>query len=333
MENIIFIKKQDIKDKLTITLKQELKNIFKENEKIAVKLHMGEKGNKYFLKPELVKVVVGVLRELGAKPFLFDSPVMYPGGRSTPEKYLRTAEEHGFSEESMGCPVVVSDDFIEHKTDNLNVQVCKLLAEADGMLVLSHVKGHMCCGFGGAIKNLGMGGVAIKTKKDIHSLANPVFVGDCMGCESCVKACPVGTIAMKDGKADFNYEGCWGCGVCIDMCPANVLKHKIASFDRLLAEGAYGVLEKSKKYYFVNVMKDITKWCDCCGNPGGIIAEDVGLLMGKDIVSIEKASIDLINKKAGKDVFFEANKKSPLEQIKEAEKLGMGSLDYELVEK
>lgn len=331
MENIIFINK-DKEPTFKEILKQELKSIFQENEEIAIKLHMGEKGNKYYLKPNFVKMIVNILKELNTKPFLFDSPVIYPGGRNTIEKYYSTAEEHGFTEENIGCPIIISNDFEYIKTEHLNAEVCKPLLEADGLLVLSHVKGHMCSGFGASIKNLGMGGMTIKTKTDIHNFANPMFVGDCTGCGTCVKICPVETISLKDNKAYFNLSGCWGCGLCINACPSNVLKPKVAKFDRLIAEGAFAVL-KNKKAYYINVLKDITKLCDCCSDPEGIVLEDIGTLLGKDIVAIEKASFDLINKKAGKDLFKEIHKKSPLEHIKEAQKLGLGNLNYELIEK
>jgi hypothetical protein len=329
MQKVIFIEKDE---KIKDILKEQLKGIFQENEKIAIKLHMGEIGNKYYLKPDFVKKAVDVLKEIGCKPFLFDSLVIYPGGRDTKEKYQKTAAEHGFTEENIGCPIIIDNEFKEIKTEHLDTQVCKPLAEADGLLVLTHVKGHMCSGFGGSIKNLGMGGVTIKTKKDIHNFANPMFVGDCTGCGTCVKICPVKTISLENNKAVFNLNGCWGCGQCIVTCPSNVLKPKIAGFDTLIAESASAVL-KDKKAYFVNVIKDITELCDCRSDPGKIVLEDIGTLLGKDIVAIEKASLDLINKKAGKDIFKEIHKKSPFLHIKEAERLGLGNLNYEVIER
>lgn len=328
MKEIIFFK--DIDNIFRKTLFDEFKDIFHKDDKIAVKLHMGEKGNPYYLKPEFVKIFVETLKELKTKPFLFDSPVMYPGGRHTADKYLETAAEHGFTEKIIGCLIVISNESECIKTEHLKVEVCKPLLEADGLVVLSHVKGHMCCGFGGAIKNLGMGGVSIKTKANIHNFANPIFAGECTGCGTCAKICPASTISIKDKKANFNYSGCWGCGQCIVSCPSNVLKPKIATFDRLIAEGASAVLKNKKKTYFINVIKDIAKLCDCCSDPGEIVLEDIGIIMGNDIVAVEKASLDLINEKAGKDLFLEIHKKSPLEHIKEAKELGLGCLDYKL---
>ncbi len=331
MERIRFIEDKYVPSLFKRIAKEELSRHFFPNERVAIKLHMGELGNDYYLKPDFVKIIVDILKELGIEPFLFDSPVIYPGGRDTVEKYYKTAEKHGFNEDELGCRIVISNDSKLVKTENLCVEVCKPLIESDGLLVLSHVKGHMCSGFGGAIKNLGMGGVTIKTKRDIHQLASPVFVDECSGCGSCVKLCPVGAIKLKNKKANFDLENCWGCGVCIVGCPSNALKPRVASFDRLIAEGAYAVLKGIRKSYYVNVIKNITRLCDCAKDPGGIVLDDIGILLGRDIVAIEKASFDLINKKAGKDIFKELHKKSPFEHIKEAERLGLGNLNYELV--
>jgi uncharacterized Fe-S center protein len=313
-------------------LKRELPKFFSRNDQVAVKLHMGEAGNKYFIKPTIVGQVVACMKEIGLKPFLFDSPVKYHGLRSTPENYLKTAKAHGFSENSIGCPVIVSDDFVEAETSHSNVQVCKPLAKADGMLVLSHVKGHACCGFGAAIKNLGMGAVTRKTKGDIHDGGSPVFKDDkdCVGCGKCAEYCPAGAISIK-GKARFDYESCWGCNLCVMYCPQKVLRVKAATFDKLLAEGAAAVLSRTGKVYYMNVLRDIAQLCDCVGggkNP--IVAPDLGVLFGDDIVAIDKASMDLINEKMGHDLFLKINHKSPIEHIREAAALSMGMMEYEM---
>ena len=258
------------------TLKEQIKGFFKKGSRIAVKLHMGEKGNKYYIKPDAIKGIVSVLKELGLKPFLFDSVVLYSGERDTKEKYYATAKKHGFTEEKIGCHIVISDTGVEVKTDNLTAHVCKELAEADGMLVVSHVKGHCCYGFGGAIKNLGMGGVTPKTKEAIH-----------------------------------------------------LAKFGLVSSDRLLAESAYAVLSKFKKAFFINFIIDITKECDCCSNAGPIVADDIGVLFGKDIVAIDQASVDLIySQKYG--VFEKLHNKDPYLQIKYARELGMGKRKYDI---
>ncbi len=169
-------------EKLESILKVQLKGVFKENDKIAVKLHMGEAGNKYYIKPEFVKKVISILRDINTNPFLFDSPVMYPGSRDTINKYYDTAKRHGFTEQNIRSPVIISNESVKVKGKHMEYEVCKYIAEADGILVVSHVKGHMCSGFGGAIKNLGMGGVSKNTKRGIHVNGQPSCTGECTLC-------------------------------------------------------------------------------------------------------------------------------------------------------
>ncbi len=326
METITFIDKNDI-GKFDSVLKEKLNNFFPSGSKIAVKLHMGEEGNEYFLKPEWAKKVVDVLKQLELKPFLFDSPVMYEGERDSVEKYLKTAEKHGFSEKTIGCPIIISNENVKVKTKHLTAEVCKPLHESEHMLVLTHVKGHGCAGFGAAIKNLGMGGVSKKTKKDIHSGGGPLIQDNCIACGVCAKACAFGAIEIKE-KAVCNEDGCWGCSVCYYVCPNNAIKVKNATFDVLLAEAAGAAIKDMKKVFYVNVIINIAKHCDCWGGDNNIVLDDIGVLLGGDIVAIDKASFDMINKKAGKDLFEEMHKKSPKHQIEAASKLGMGNLDY-----
>lgn len=193
-------------DKFLINLKSELENYFKGS--VAVKLHMGEPGNKYFLKHGFVKKVVKILEENGASPFLFDSPVVYNSPRDSVQGYLEVVEKHGFT--SLGCPVIISDDSVEEEivVDGKKVvfQVCKALADADGVLVLSHVKGHLCSGFGACIKNIGMGAMTKKTKGMIHSGGEPVYVSGCDLCGLCSKNCPTNNIRY-DGRPFLTRTG------------------------------------------------------------------------------------------------------------------------------
>jgi len=316
MSSVKFVKQKSI-HLLDGLLKEDLGLIFKKGEKIAIKLHMGEPKNKHFISPNFVKKVVDILKEIGVKPYLFDSPVMYSGPRDTEEKYLKTAEKNGFNKSN--CPIIISDEAVPYKTQNLNVEVCRPLIKADGILVLSHVKGHACSGFGGAIKNLGMGGVTKKTKENIHTASQPITSDLCKGCGICAENCFCNAMKIENGKAICNYEDCWGCGICISYCPNDSLKPRVASFDKLLAESAYAVVKSVKKSFYINYLFDITKWCDCASDPGPIIAKDLGILFSDDIVAIDKASVNLVNKAMDKNVFLEANKKSPLIHIKEME--------------
>ncbi|MBD3355488.1 DUF362 domain-containing protein [Candidatus Woesearchaeota archaeon] len=262
-------------DKVPNVLKEQIKGIWQKGDKVAVKLHMGEKHNSYYLKPKIIKKIIDVLLDEGVKPFLFDSVVLYAGARDSKQKYEKVAEEHGFSEEEIGCPVVIGKEGIVVEAKDINVHVCKELEEADGMLVVSHVKGHCSCGFGGAIKNLGMGGVTPQSKSVIHQAEE-------------------------------------------------------AEFDDLLAQGAGAVLKAAgDKVFYVNFLINISKECDCANNAGPLVADDIGVLMGKDIVAIDKASVDMIyEQKPG--IFDKIHNKDPYLQIDYAERLGIGEKKYDI---
>jgi len=320
MKNTIFIKEAELQ-KLEEALSSELNKVFANGEKIAVKLHMGEKGNKYYLKPEFVKRVITVMKKLGLKPFLFDSPVMYEGARNTVEKYEQCAKEHGFTEENVGCSVIISNESIPVKVNGFTYEVCRPLVDADGVLVLSHVKGHICSGFGAAIKNLGMGAMTKETKGKIHEAGEPELVGECVLCKECEKVCPTNNIRYDEDKVNFDKSWCCGCSNCTYACKYDAIKPKVQPFDTMLAEGAYAALKNFKKSYFVNVLKDIAERCDCASDAGKLLIEDIGVLLSNNIIDIEKKSHELIVEKAGKDLFKELHHKSPIVHIKEMEKL------------
>jgi len=262
-------------DKLKETFRKQITGIFDKGDRIAVKLHMGEKHNSYYLKPEVIKEIIDVLIDEGVEPFLFDSVVLYAGARDTKQGYKNVAEEHGFTKENIKCDVIIGEKGTVVETKDINVHVCRELDESDGMLVISHVKGHCNSGFGGAIKNLGMGGVTPQSKSVIHQAEE-------------------------------------------------------AEFDNLLAQGAQAVLKAvGKKVYYVNFLIDIAKECDCVNDAGPLIADDIGVLLGKDIVAIDKASVDLVyEQKSG--IFEEIHNHNPYLQIDYAEKLGMGEKKYDI---
>ncbi|MBW2991447.1 DUF362 domain-containing protein [Candidatus Woesearchaeota archaeon] len=329
MSKVYFIK--DVhSNKYEEVLEQELKDKFKKGMTVAVKLHMGE--GKGMFSPELAKRAVSVLNKFGCKPFLFDTPVAYPGVRESKKAYEKAAAKHGFTKEKIGCPVIISDDYVVVKTKHMNVEVSKELLEADACLVLTHFKGHPASGMGGAIKNIAMGCVSIKSKQDQHNTAMPFnILDDCTACGVCKEICPGNAITIEK-KAKINPESCWGCSSCYYDCPVNAFEIK-TTFDALMAEATSAALSffKNKPVYYVNDVRDITKLCDCFSNPGEIIAKDVGVLMSKDIVAIEKASVDLVKKQEGKEVFQKAHHHDPYLHIKEAEKMGLGEGEYELI--
>jgi len=328
MEKIILVRVNNFDE----ALKGNLKNYFNKNDKIAVKLHMGEKGNTHYLKPELIKKTIDVLKELDLNPFLFDSPVCYHGERNTADGYTNTAKEHGFSEKTMGCPVLISDDSLKKKSNYMDYRVCKDLINADGVLAVSHLKGHICAGFGGAIKNLGMGALSKKTKAEIHKGSEPEYIGGCTLCRECEKACPTDNIRYDNGRPYFDKNWCCQCSNCVYACKFNALKTKVNFFDKLLAGGAVTALKNFKKAFFVNFLVDITKYCDCMRNSEPVISENIGVLMGKSMALIDLASFDLIKKKNNGDIFLKHNKKSPLFHINETFKLTGEDKSYSLEE-
>jgi len=275
--------------------------------KVAVKLHMGEYGNLHYIRPAIVGKFVEILKNLGNSPSLFDTPTFYPGSRDTPAKYLNTAKKNGFCEEVIGCPIIISDVAVKVKTNGLlnSIEIAKELYEADGILILSHCKGHPDLGFGGAIKNLAMGGVARRTKRDLHTESQPIFNAECTGCGECVEVCTQDGVSLKDSVAVFNYENCFGCGICIQTCAVGALRPRKAKIDELFSETFLAMIEafNPKPLLFVNVLMDITPRCDCfpsAGKDEGFpICEDIGLLVGMNAISIDKASIDLIAEKCG----------------------------------
>ncbi len=303
-------------------------NSYQKNSEIYIKIHFGEPGNDKTLQPKDIEPITTVLKELNLKPILIDTPVAYPSPRGTVKGYKKVVKEKGWHKLA---PFVISDNYIKIKTEDLTVEVCKELVEAENVLVISHVKGHACSGFGGAIKNLGMGGVSKETKALVHGLSQPKFVKECEGCGICAELCPAKAIIMKERKAVLNNDTCWGCSICQIECPHNCLAPKKATFDDLLAQGASAVINNlPKKTFYINLIKNVTKYCDCEVKHGGVIADNVGVLFSQNPVAIDKASIDLIRKQEGRKIFKELEHKDPLLHVDFAAKYTNLKNNYQL---
>lgn len=305
-------------------------------DKIVIKAHMGEYGNLAYVRPPIIGVLVEELKKVGAKPVLLDTTTAYHGPRHIVKDYLETARKNGFTKETIGCPVRISDKFVpvEWPGQLEKLELSKEIAEADAMVVVSHFKGHLAAGFGGGIKNLGMGAVSKKTKWKTHKLAQPKIAGNCKGCGACVKACFAHAVSLAGKKAKIDYERCWGCGQCVAVCPSKALGQK-ANIPELLAQIAKQVLGTfdRNKLLFVNVLLDITPRCDCADNPGFPVVPNIGILVSDNIIEADKASLDLVNKAAGKDIFKEIHHINPDDQISAGIKLGLGDGKYEVVER
>ncbi len=296
---------------------------------VPVKLHMGEIKNKYFLKPDFVKIVVDELKNQNISPYLFDTTVAYSGLRHSKLGYQKVTKLHGFTK--IGCDVVIDDTGKFVTVEDREYEVADHLVESSHIFALSHVKGHIVTGMGGAIKNFGMGGVTKETKQKMHHGSKPVYHEDaCTYCGLCAKVCPFNAIEIKEKTWKISTKACFGCGVCVDACKSKALDHRGADFQYVLACAAKACVQ-GKNVIYLNEVKRIARSCDCDPFAGPIICPDIGYLVSDDPVAIDKASLDLIHK-IKPDIFEKENHISPFKQIKYGEEIGLGSSSYELVE-
>ena len=290
---------------------------------VPVKLHMGEPGNPYILRPELARVVVEAVQSVGGSPFLTDTTVAYPGERSHKKGYERVAQRHGFTPERVGCPAVIDDEGVRVVEAGITLEVAVHMHAARCMVVLSHVKGHIQAGFGGAIKNLGMGGVTRASKRRIHHMAVPVHdAALCTLCGECAKVCPVGAISV-DTEWRIDRAECEGCGKCVMVCAPQALKVEVMSLAEGLAISARACT-RDKTVVYVNSLHEIAEGCDCDPNPGPIVCPDIGYLVGTDAAAVDAASLDLIDE-IRPGVFKERTRVDPRPQVSYAVRYGMNA--------
>jgi len=281
---------------------------------VAVKLHWGEVGNLAYLAPPLVRVVVDRIKACGGKPFLTDANTLYRGGRRNAVDNILTAYRNGFTLETAGAPVIVADglrglDYVEVKGPGPHFKTLKIASavrEADALIVLTHFKGHMLMGFGGAVKNLGMGCASPAGKQAMHSDLRPeVKKSACTGCGTCVRHCPVSAISLgRDRKASIRKSLCIGCGECTAVCPVDAIPVRWKSDEKDVqektAEYALAALDgKRDKCGFINFLNNLSPDCDCFAWNDAAIAPDVGILASRDPVAIDQASVELVNRAPG----------------------------------
>ena len=308
---------------------------------VAVKLHMGETFNDGFIKPLFVKEIVAEIKKLGGKPFITDTTTLYPRGRFTAVDYLETARKNGFDSSAIGAPVIIADGLtgesgVVAETGGKvleKVEVGQAIHEADYLVTLTHCTGHISVGYGGAIKNLGMGCMTKNGKRAVHRFSMPqVEKGKCEKCGACVESCPYSVIRM-DEFPEIDAKWCVGCCRCVDVCPTGAMHQPEGWFDdyiRALVEAANSVVRKfGENACFVNFLTDVTAMCDC-GVQEEALIPDVGILASGDILSVDRASYDLIKEAAGKDIMKDVWNVDGELQLKIAEELGMGSNEYEI---
>ena len=312
-------------------LKTQLKSVFPERASIVVKLHMGEPGNIHFIKASFTKKVIDVLLSLGFRPIVFDTPVVYTSPRNSPEGYLKVAAEHGYTEESIGAPVLISDKKRKLSGRLGDYEAASTPLDADGVLLLSHFKGHICSGAGGAIKNIGMGCMSKATKGEIHSGGEPVYTDGCTQCGNCVDNCPTDNIRIDNSRPWFDVTWCSGCSNCILSCPQVCLFPKKDLFDNLLADAAVTAHEQCKNVYAVNVLRGITQLCDCMADAGPVVADDIGYICAGDMLSADIASLELLRERTGEeDIFKKYNKVSSWRHLRAAAKYMRRNMEIEI---
>ena len=332
--------------------------LVKKDDLVAVKMHFGERGGDAYLRPPLVRQVVDRITACGGKPFLTDAATLYSGSRHNAVDHLWTAVEHGFDIAVVGAPVIIADGLKGLSTANVEidgkhfkkVRISSDVVAADALFSLAHFKGHMQSGFGGAMKNLGMGAATPAGKRDQH--ASKAIAGPkCKACKSCEKVCPVKAIRVVDGKAKVELEKCIGCGECMTVCPNENIEFnwetEAAPFIERMVEYTAGVLKNKKgKAGFMNFLLDISPECDCVPWSDAPIVPDIGILASTDPVAIDRASYDLVNKQTGfqntalksahapgKDKFRDLWPRIDSTHLfGYAEKMGLGTAEYRLIE-
>ncbi len=326
----------------------------------AIKLHFGEEGNASFIRPILVRPVVDAIHDLKGKAFVTDTNTLYVGARSDAVSHLETATRHGFNFPVLNAPVLIADGLRGNSTRTVKVGLrhfdeVKIAAEifnADAIVVMSHFKGHELPGFGGALKNLGMGCAGREGKLSQHANISPkVTRKRCIGCGQCLSWCPAGAISLDEesGKAVINNEPCVGCGECIVICPQNAINIRwnetVPVFQEKMIEYAYGACQgKREKCFFINFVMQVSPACDCYGHNDMPIVADIGILASTDPVALDQACADLViaapgmpGSALGAEIGAGCDKFKVLypevdwqPQLAYAEEIGLGSRSYDL---
>ena len=329
---------------------------------VAIKIHFGEPGNLAYLRPNYAKVVVDYVKARGGKPFLTDCNTLYVGGRKNALDHLDSAYTNGYNPFATGCHVLIADGL--KGTDEVYVPVVggeyvkeakigRAVMDADIVISLNHFKGHEEAGFGGAIKNLGMGCGSNEGKRDMHSCGKPSVHSElCVACGECAKNCAHEGPQLRDGKMFINQLNCMGCGRCIDVCPTGAIYHNnhlaAETLNCKMAEYAKAVVD-GRPHFHISLVCDVSPYCDCHSDNDLPIIPDVGMFASFDPVALDLACADAANaqpvipgskldrsrQKPGRESldnltanFAHTNWRT---QISHGKKIGLGEDSYELI--
>ncbi len=316
----------------------------KQDSFVGIKIHFGEKGNTGYIKPPWLAGLIAGLNKKNAKAFLTDTNTLYLGNRSNSVAHLRLAAQHGFSLEALGIPIIIADGLIGRESGDVKVnlnhvrsaKIASTFFHTDVLLCLSHFTGHILSGFGAAIKNLGMGCASragkLEQHSDVHPWVNPKV---CTNCSICLEYCPADAIEQVNGYARIIDEKCIGCGECLVVCDAGAVKMRwdgdAVRVQEKMAEYALAALRSVKNNAgFINFVVKITKDCDCMSKNGKVIADDLGIFASLDPVAVDKASVDLLIEANGRDFLRESIDVDWSKQLQHGQRIGLGSMDYDL---
>ena len=336
-----------------------IKNIDMEGKFVAIKMHFGELGNLAYLRPNYAKVVADLCKEQGGMPFLTDCNTLYPGSRKNALEHLTCAQLNGFWPMTTGCQVIIADGL--RGTDEVEVPVpngeyCKTakigraIMDADIFISLTHFKGHELTGFGGAIKNIGMGCGSRAGKMAMHSIGKPgIDAEKCRGCKTCTHYCAQSAISIgEDHKARIDHDLCAGCGRCIGVCNFDAISNAFDAESTILnermAEYTKAVIQ-NRPHFHVSIVNQVSPYCDCHAENDAAVVPDIGMFAGFDPVALDHACIDAVNAAPAistsvlgqcahehNDHFTDIHPKTNWRsQIEHARKIGIGNVDYELV--
>lgn len=325
---------------------------------VAIKMHFGERGNLAFLRPNWAKTVADFIKERGGKPFLTDCNTLYVGSRKNALDHMDNAFENGFSPLTTGCQIIIADGlkgldevYVPVNGGELvkEAKIGRAIMDADIVVSLSHFKGHEEAGFGGALKNLGMGSGSRAGKMEQHNEGKPyVKQNRCIGCGSCMRICAHEGPSVVDGKASIDHSKCVGCGRCIAICPRDAIvpanDGSCEDLGKKISEYAKAVVDGRPSFH-ISIVIDVSPNCDCHHENDAAIVPNVGMFASFDPVALDVACADAVNAQPvirtsalGESECEEGDyfhKVHPITDwsvgIEHAEKIGLGSKEYELI--
>ena len=362
----------DFRTRIDVPITEKLKKLCRmagidsidmERKFVAIKMHFGELGNLAFLRPNYARAVADLVKENGGVPFLTDCNTLYPGSRKNALEHLDCANINGFNPISTGCQIIIGDGL--RGTDDIAVPVpngeyCKeayighAVMDADVFISLNHFKGHEATGFGGALKNIGMGCGSRAGKMQQHKDGKPHVEPDkCVCCKRCAKECGSDAISYASGKAVIDPDICKGCGRCIGACAFDAISNDNENANEVLgckiAEYSAAVCH-GRPCFHISVVVDISPNCDCHSENDAPILPDVGMFASFDPVALDQACVDACLKSQPMpnsqlsdnlakpdwhhhhDHFFDSNPNVRWkETLEHAQKIGVGTREYELV--